>query len=112
MDEATERILVQKVTEIHTVVLGIPDTAEGGLVKDIKHIKEECQRHREVEVEHAEAIAVINGRCLERGRNETNQGPIDQGTKTRKQALLLGLLVVAATVFSAAVYGIIELIKL
>lgn len=112
MNEETEKILIEKVSQMHVVLLGIPDTSEGGLVKDVKCIREECARHRAVEIDHSKAIAIINGRCLERARNQQNQGALNASSKARRQATILGIFVILATMLSASIYGIIELIKL
>ena len=59
-------IIISKLTRIETVLLGVPGTDDGGLVTDMKIMRELCVKQATEISDHSEAIVRINTRCEER----------------------------------------------
>lgn len=102
MNGDTERILIDRVNEIHTVLLGVPGTSEGGLVKDVKCIREQVNKARSIMDSHDIAIAEINTRCAERAE-------AGKASKAKKVALWAAVIATCGSTVSAAIYCFIEL---
>ena len=98
-DQTNDKILT-KVTRIETVLLGVPDTEDGGLVGDVKRIRKDTEKQARELSDHGEAIARIDARCEER----TECVPGKRWKTGGKYTAVIGG-------FSALIYAIVDLIR-
>lgn len=82
---------------VETILIGVPGTAETGLVGDVKEIKREHKHLAETVGQHSEEIARLAA------FHEDNSGP----SKKKKLGKLGGI----GSIIAGIIYGLIQLFK-